>query len=118
MEGGTRRFVLIVCCAALSAAAGEYLMAPQIPTYSAVRLTLLGALAVMAELLAFLLSRSATGSIAFIQYLAAVFVVPSWIALACVSGVRLFTEVRSRTPIKAAFNVAQHVIATAAAIVV
>src|SRR5262245_45761625 len=66
-------------------------------------------LAIAAELLSFLLPRSATGSIGFIPYLAAAIVIPGWPSVLSVMVVKAAAEIfRRRAPIKATLNVASH----------
>ena len=68
-------------------------------------------LAVTAELLSFLLPRSATGSMGFIPYFAAAIVVPAWPSVACVILVKTAVELWTRrAPIKAVLNVSSHAI--------
>jgi putative nucleotidyltransferase with HDIG domain len=117
MRRSTELFVALICVAAAASAVAVYVIEPRVPENTVLPLALLGSLALMAELLAFLLSRSAVGSIAFIPYLAAVLVVPNWIALATVTAVRICTERQSKGTLKSAFNISQHILATAAAIV-
>jgi putative nucleotidyltransferase with HDIG domain len=116
MRKGTAPFIALVCIAAAAAAAGVHALEPAVPPNSFAPVLLLSSLAIMAELLTFLLARSAAGSIAFIPYLAAVFIVPNWITLVAVSGVRVIVELRGRSIIKSVFNVAQHLLATALAV--
>lgn len=72
--------------------------------------SLLCALAVTAELLGYLLPRSATGTVAFIPYLAAAIVVPAWPSVVCVVVVKTATEFwNRRAPIKAVLNTSAHV---------
>lgn len=74
------------------------------------------ALGVFANALTYRLARGATGGIAFIPFLAASILAPSWITLVAVavsvSAVEVFLR---RAPVKAIFNVAQYTFATAAA---
>src|SRR5215831_5981121 len=91
---------------------GAYLMyraAPMaVPSMFSDALILCG-LAIAAELLSFLLPRSATGSIGFIPYLAAAIVVPGWPSVVSVMIVKAVAEIsRRRAPIKATLNVASH----------
>ena len=91
---------------------GAYLMyraAPMaVPSMFSDALILCG-LAIAAELLSFLLPRSATGSIGFIPYLAAAIVVPGWPSVVSVMIVKAAAEIsRRRAPIKATLNVASH----------
>src|SRR6185369_6761328 len=70
---------------------------------------LLSALAIAAEMLNFLLPRSAAGSLAFIPYFAAAIIAPSWPSVAAVALMRAGLElVARREPTKAVFNVATH----------
>lgn len=79
----------------------------------------LAALAAVAELLAFALPRSSHGSIAFIPYLAAVMIAPSWPTI-CAAGIaRCFTEIITRRDnLKRAFNVAQITVTLSVAVAI
>jgi putative nucleotidyltransferase with HDIG domain len=80
---------------------------------------LLAALAILAEVLAFLLPRSTRGSLAFIAYQAMVILVPNWCAVAAVLLVKSLMQARVRAAwYKAMFNVAQHVVGMVVAITV
>ena len=69
------------------------------------------ALAISAELLRFLLPRSASGSIGFVPYFAAAIVVPAWPSVAAVVLVKATAELIARkAPIKALLNVAAHAV--------
>jgi putative nucleotidyltransferase with HDIG domain len=76
------------------------------------------ALAVIAEMLAFVLSQKARGSIAFIPYLAAVLLAPSWTAVVAVMAVKLAMELVARrvTLLQACFNTCSHGLTLACAI--
>jgi len=78
---------------------------------------LLSAVALMGEAWQFLLSRSASASIAFIPYTALALVVPHWLALAAIAGTKIIEAffIR-RSPLKSLFNVAQFVAMFALAI--
>ena len=78
-------------------------------------LFVLGALAVMAELLGYLMSSAVVGSIAMIPYLAMVLIVPSWTAVAAIACARAIAEVRSRSALRSVFNISQHALAAAVA---
>jgi putative nucleotidyltransferase with HDIG domain len=70
---------------------------------------LLSALAVAAEMLNFLLPRSAAGSLAFIPYFAAAIIAPSWPSVVAVTAMRAALElIARREPTKAVFNIATH----------
>jgi HD-GYP domain-containing protein (c-di-GMP phosphodiesterase class II) len=69
-------------------------------------------LGTFAHLLRYDLARAATGSIAFIPYLAVVVVAPNWIGVAAVAlSVWIVETLLRRSAIKALFNVAQHALA-------
>jgi putative nucleotidyltransferase with HDIG domain len=119
MSQATRLYVAFVCVAAVVAATGLYLHDPRVTPGAVAAVCLLSGLAVVAELLAYLLPRAARGSVAFIPYLAAVLIAPSWITVVAVVAVKAITErLVGIAAIKAAFNVAQHCLSLALAIVV
>lgn len=118
MRISTKFYVTGVVAIALVVSAVLYAAYPEVQKGSAGTTALLCALAATAELLAFLVSGSATGSIAFIPYLATALVVPSWTSLLAVSLVKGITEAKVREPIKAVFNVAQHGLAFALAVLI
>jgi len=96
-----------------------FVTGPPLDRSTLLALALLSALAIIAELLGFFLSSSAKGSIAFIPYLAAVLIVPSWATVVSAVAVKLAAELlRGAQPIKVVFNVSQHAVATAFAIAV
>src|SRR6188768_3636245 len=70
---------------------------------------LLCGLAIFAELLAFILPRSAAGTIAFIPYFAAAIAIPSWPSVVSVVVVKTAVELWLRREfLKAALNIAAH----------
>jgi putative nucleotidyltransferase with HDIG domain len=75
-------------------------------------------LGVFAHALRHQLTRGASGSVAFIPFLAVATLAPSWATVVAVaSSVVLVEVVTQRTPLKAVFNVAQHSLATALGII-
>jgi putative nucleotidyltransferase with HDIG domain len=69
----------------------------------------LTALAIAAEMLSFLLPRSAAGSMAFIPYFAAAVILPRWPTVIAVAAVRALLElVARREVVKGLFNVSAH----------
>jgi hypothetical protein len=71
----------------------------------------------VAQVMAFRLPSSAAGSIAFVPYLAAALVAPSWVTVAIVTACVTLAEAYRRAALaKAVFNVAQHCFAIASAI--
>lgn len=90
---------------------------PSLPSDRMTAVALLSTLAVLAEVLAFLLPRATRGSLAFVAYLAMVVLVPNWVSVLAVLLVKGATESRARIPAyKAIFNVAQHAVGMSAAI--
>jgi putative nucleotidyltransferase with HDIG domain len=74
-------------------------------------------LSIFAQSLRYHLARGATGSIAFIPYLAVAALVPTWVAVVAVGVSVLVVELGGRRPaLKVLFNVAQHVLAVGLAI--
>ena len=102
MRTATKVFVGFIVCSALVAGGLLYLQDPTATDAEMRAILLLAALAVMAETLAFLLPRTARGSIAFIPYLATIVLVPSWASIVAVSLVKAVMELIGRvSPIKA-----------------
>jgi putative nucleotidyltransferase with HDIG domain len=80
---------------------------------------ILGALAITAEFLAYVLPRSASGSIGFIPYFAAAVVVPGWPSVMSVILVKCARELWvRRAPIKAILNVSSHALMELVAVAV
>jgi hypothetical protein len=78
---------------------------------------LLCGLALLAEGFVYLLPNSASGSVAFIGYLAAVILAPGYATVLLVVAARVLTELPARRePIKRLFNVAQHAITSCIAV--
>lgn len=103
----------------LSAAGGAtlYLRAPHFGSNEAFAILLLSVLAIIAELLGFVLPNSARGSIAFIPYLASALVVPSWPTVIGVILVKTVAEVARRGKLSLMIlNVALHVLTVSGAI--
>lgn len=117
MRNRTSIFVSGVVLAAVIGGIRLYAIAPDVPSGSITPILLLGALAIVAELLAYALSGSASGSIAFIPYLATVLIVPGWAALATTTLIKIALHSARRTPaVKALFNIAQHALTFALAV--
>jgi len=118
----TRATRIYVTCIAALAALWTFAMYRSAPTASSVMTTdalILCGLAVTAELLSFLLPRSATGSIGFIPYFAAAVVVPSWVSVVSVIVVKTTVELWiRRAPIKAVLNVSAHAVMELTAVTV
>jgi putative nucleotidyltransferase with HDIG domain len=118
----TRSTRIYVATIAAIATLWTFLMYRSAPGSSSVMLTdasILCGLAVAAELLSFLLPRSATGSIGFIPYFAAAVVVPSWVSVVSVILVKASVELWiRRAPIKAVLNVSAHAVMELTAVTV
>src|SRR4051812_21731363 len=112
-------FVAFVALAALMSGLQLFAVAPDIPAGSGTPLLLLGGLAIVAEFLAYALSGSASGSIAFIPYLASVLIVPSWVSLAVTTGIKVLLHSARRTSgVKAIFNIGLHALTFSVAVLV
>jgi putative nucleotidyltransferase with HDIG domain len=107
MRQATKLYILGVALAAVLTAGLLVAVDPRPSASARDAVVLLSCLAFVAEMMSVVLSRSASGSIAFIPYLASIFVAPNWLALLGATFVRLVTE-RRRDPLKAFFNLAQH----------
>src|SRR5438046_7078337 len=109
-------FIILVCAGALASGIALFFAAPMVSADSLRALALLSFLAVVAETLALVLPNSASGSLAFIPYLASAVISPNWIALVATAGVKAAVDsvrrVEART---AAFNAAQHALTLSAA---
>jgi len=113
----TRLFIAGTCVSSVGLGAALFRHAPDVRPETMTAVLLLGSLAAIAEILAFMLPGAARGSIAFIPYLAAVLVAPSWVTVATVAAVKALMETVLRAePVKGVFNVAQHALAVGAAI--
>lgn len=107
----TKGYVAGVALLATSWGLASYIHAPHVTESTLTDALMLCALAVTAEILCYLLPRSATGSFGFVPYFAAAIVVPSWPSVAAVILVKGSTEILARRPvIKAVLNTAAHAI--------
>lgn len=114
-----RTYVAVVCCAAVAACAGIYAYDPIVTRSAVTAVALLSGFALVAELLGFWLPRGARGSVAFIPYLGAILIAPSWISVVAAVAVKAVTERwTGSATIKGAFNIAQYGVALALAVVV
>jgi putative nucleotidyltransferase with HDIG domain len=119
MRTAIRWYVASVLVAAGVAGLAVYAIAPEPPQGSLTAVCLLSALALLAELLGFLLPRAARGSLSFTAYVAMGVLVPAWPAVLAVFFVKTAMGIVQRTaPHKAVFNVGSHVVALSAEILV
>lgn len=112
-----KSFVQLVCVMALVAAVALFYIAPPSPDFDLGTMSTLALLALLAELMGFLLPQGATGSISFIPYIATVILVPNAAALVAVVGANTVAEIAKRRGwLKVFFNSAQLVLSYAIAI--
>ena len=112
-------FVALVSVLALLVAALLWAYVPPSKGWDASTLATLAVVALTADLMAYLLPRSASSSISFIPYIATVLLVPNFGALVTIMATRALAEVaRKREFAKGLFNTAQIVIAYAVAIAI
>lgn len=105
--------------AAIGASTLLYFRSPALPQGGVWALVLLAILALLAELLSFLLPHNARGSIAFVPYLASALVVPHWYSVVAIVIVAGLTQVAAKSRFdRGVFNVAQHALTLAIAILV
>jgi HD-GYP domain-containing protein (c-di-GMP phosphodiesterase class II) len=117
MRKATVVYIVAVTLVAGLGLAILYRIAPVLPTNSLLAVSLLAALAILAEVLGFLLPHATRGSIAIVPYLAMAILVPNWLAIVAVLSVKTITEAANRSVFhKAAFNVAQLGVSMSAAI--
>jgi signal transduction histidine kinase len=119
MSKRTILYIVMVSTCAVLLNGVLFLRAPSVSPVELRAVFWMAVIGLFVHTLTFRLSHSSTGSIAFIPFLAAGLIAPSWIAaLAAVCSV-LFTEIARRgSPVKAVFNVMQTAFAISAAIVV
>ena len=113
----TKTYIQLVCALAFAAGTALYFIAPPADDYNFATIATLAVLALVAELMVFLLPRGATGSISFVPYMATLMLVPNFAALAAVGGANAIAEIaKRRGPLKIAFNSSQLVLSYAIAI--
>lgn len=116
-SNSVRRFVKVVVVSAVVAAAAVFVFAPQVNLAYGQAVLTLGAIALLAQLLAYTLPRTATGSVSFVPYLAMAAIAPSIASvLATFVVASLGQATRPFARIKKVFNVAQQCLAISAAI--
>jgi putative nucleotidyltransferase with HDIG domain len=114
-----KSFVRHISIVAALASAGLWYAAPPADDWTIGTVATLAALALMGELMGFILPRGASGSIAFIPYMTTVLLVPNFAALAAIAAARILSEVaKRREAVKLVFNTAQLLLAYAIAIIV
>ncbi len=117
MRSRTNLYVASVALTALLWSVALYWFVPTTHSPALTDIVLLAGLALGAESLSVLLPRSATGSMAFIPYLALPLLVPSWHSVVAVVVVRSLVELcGKRSAIKRVFNTAAHALMEAIAV--
>jgi len=118
MRKATAFYIVTVFVAAGLAVAVLYRFAPALSNTSIVAAALLSVLAILAEVLSFLLPRAAArGSLAIVPYLAMAVLVPNWLAVVSVVTVKAVMGLANRVVAhKALFNIAQMAVSLTAAI--
>src|SRR4051812_8655855 len=105
---GTKTYAQLVSLSALLIGALVWHLVPATASSHTNALWTLAALALTAELLAYLMPREATGSIAFIPYIATVLLVPDASALLAIIGTSVVSQLaRKNNALKFFFNCAQ-----------
>jgi putative nucleotidyltransferase with HDIG domain len=116
----TRRvtgYIVFVTAAAVLSGVALFMASPVVGADSVRALLLLSFLAIVAETLALVVPNAASGSLAFIPYLASAIISPSWAAMLSVAGVRAVVDVVRRVDVRVAvFNVAQQMLTLSIAI--
>ena len=104
----TNSFIRVICILAIAAVAVLWRIAPPVQGWNLGTVATLAILALIAELMGFLLPRAASGSISFIPYVAAFLLVPNFAALVAVGGANIIAEIaRRHSRTKVVFNSAQ-----------
>ena len=112
-------FIRLVCVLAVAASIVLWRIAPPATDFNGSTIGTLALLALIAELMGFLLPRGAAGSISFIPYMTALMLVPNFAALAAVGGAHTIAEItKRRGGLKILFNSAQHLLSYALGIIV
>lgn len=108
-RGRVLAFVSAVVAAAIVLGLAVWHVEPTIHSAAVSAVLVLGTFALIGDAWQFMLSASATASIAFIPYIALVLVVPHWLALVAIAAAKT-TEAcfHRRALIKSIFNIAQY----------
>src|SRR3569623_1842719 len=105
MSKRTVAYIAAVSLCAVLLNGALFLLAPRVQAADVRAVFWMAAIGLFVHVMTFRLPRSGTESIAFIPFLAAVLIAPTWIAaLAAVSSVLLAAVARRGAPIKAFIN--------------
>ena len=88
-------FIRVVCTLAVLSAIALWKFMPPSADWTIRTVLTLAAFALTAELMAFLLPRGASGSIAFVPYMTAVMLVPNFAALLAIPAARFLGDRKS-----------------------
>jgi HD-GYP domain-containing protein (c-di-GMP phosphodiesterase class II) len=117
MTQRVRLYIIATVAASLAASAVVYWSAPGFGASSAKAVLCLGAIALLTQLLAYSLAKTATGSISFVPFLASAVIAPDWLTTA---GVLLVASVvqlsRDLATHKKVFNIAQQFLSISMAV--
>lgn len=117
MQRRVNSYITLVSVAALISGVALFFAAPTVTADSIRALLLLAFLAIVAETLSLMLPNSASGSLAFIPYLASAIISPSWVALCSVALVKCVVDSARRVERRVAvFNIAAHTLTLSTAI--
>ena len=112
-------YVAAVCLVAIASLLALYAIAPAYNPEHAAAALCFAALGVFANALTYSVGRGTLGSIAFIPFLTAAILAPSWVTVVAIALSMAAREVLTRRGIvKAVFNIAQFALATGSAILV
>jgi putative nucleotidyltransferase with HDIG domain len=117
MNARAKVYAALVTLGAIVCSLVLYYIDPSVTADQVTAIAFLSTLALVAEGLALVMPQSVTGSIAFIPYLAAVVIVPSWLSLAGAISVRAIVEILSHRPAASrVFNICQQCVTCSIAI--
>lgn len=116
MKNATKIYFWATTGAALSVTAALVVARPHVSGPELGAIAFFSVLALGAEMLSFVLSRKTTGSIAFIPYLAAILLAPSWVAVLSVISLKLLLGLSQPDKFKVRFNAVSHGLTLACAI--
>jgi len=113
----TKTYVQLACLSALILGAFVWRVIPAPAHWNVTTLGTLAVLALTADLMGFLLPRSARGSLSFIPYVTAILLAPDFSALVAISGAGVIAQIsKQRSAQKFIFNCSQLVLTYGSAI--
>ncbi|HLB09814.1 MAG TPA: hypothetical protein VK617_09775, partial [Gemmatimonadaceae bacterium] len=108
MSNRTVLYIIAVSICAVLANGALFLLAPHVQTVEIRAVIWMAAIGLFVHVLTFRLPRGGSGSIAFIPFLAASIISPTWFAAVAASAVIFFAQLSKRSsPVKALFNFMQ-----------